>query len=1172
MRESDILLSLMLSPHPSYPPLEMAASGGLVVTTCYEGKSASQLASLSANIIATEPTLEAITAGLATARSLVPNWAARTSAARVSLPQTWNDSLETVVPALVTRLLELQGSPRLSTAASLSDDQAIASINPMYRSWPSHRYDIYRREALARRHGEYAALEHPGLLSFLTPVWNADPRQLEELAESVLDQDLPHNYEWIVLDNGSDRIETREVLKRLAHRRSVRLYRSDENLGIIAGTRFCLERATGRYAATVDHDDLIAPDCVRVVTHALVAAGYPALAYSDEDKVHEQTFRDPYFKPDWDPVLFAASCYIAHLIVFDRQQALALGAYTDRATEGSHDWDTFLRFMLAQFVPAHIPEVLYTWRMHEHSTAGNIQSKPYVASSHQRVLEKFVAAAARPDWYRIEASPLFAGTPDWWIRRQRVDPWPITTVLIREGGAGAAALSLDPAISHDVTILPPGADVTALEAIIARCAEARRLVHVLWAGTDIDGAEWPWEAMAQFELFPDTAVVGGRIHWDGRIQSAASYFGFGRGCDSPDRGRSVNDPGYFVQMWKPRSASAVPVQHCVVEPVFFKEFLKRYGHAQVPMHQLGPWLGAFARSQGRRVIYSPFVSARSREDVESQIEPVEWAAFRAVHRAVIPETKYLSPRLGLDPSTAYQPVTEETRRVQLGAHNRADGEQMLAADRSARRALYPVVPASTRFSVLTSVYERTPHKLLELTSKSLLRQRRPFDEWVLLVNGPIPDDVERIVTRLASDPRIKISRVPVNVGIVAAMRQCLDSSSAEYVVPVDADDLVEEDALEVLEAVLAGTPADFAYSDEDILSDDGALARYSRPDFDPVLNLETWYIWHLCAFRRERALELGVYSDRGAEFCHDWDTVIRFAADRASIIHIPHVLYRWRTHAVSQSHSGVQNQGSVASTRHVLQQVVSRQSRPELYELRPFPLFRGAEEWYIARRPEAPPAIDVLVLSYGSAHTTEPVVDRVPFPFRRIFRISMAGGWPAALRDIGAALNGPSSHVAVVSDRVCLSGDAWVWEAIRLFELHDDVAVVSGRVHDDQDVVIDTGRRFGSWSEGYRDFIGLRRTDPGTFALALKPHSIDVPSDVPMMVDTRFLLNALALAKERVPVRLAELLASAAKQESRRIAYTPLLEARLRPLDQGTFQAERPLSGVFLDFVTADAR
>ena len=550
----------------------------------------------------------------------MPNWAARISAARVNLPQTWNDSLDDVVPALVTRLLELQGSPRLSTAPLLSDERALASLHPMFRAWPRHRYDIYRREALARRRDEYPALECPGLLSFLTPVWNTDPRQLEELAESVFDQDLPHNYEWIVLDNGSDRIETREVLERLAQRPSVRFYRSEENLGIIAGTRFCLERATGRYAATLDHDDLLAPDCVRVLTHALVGAGYPALAYTDEDKVDGRNFRDPYFKPDWDPVLFAASCYIAHLIVFDRQQALALGAYTDQAAEGSHDWDTFMRFTLAQFVPVHIPEILYTWRMHADSTAGNIQSKPYVASSHQRVLEKFVAAAARPDLYRIEASPLFDGTPDWWIRRRRIDPWPITTVLIREGGDGAAAPSLDPAISHDVAILSPGAGFAALEPIVDRCAEARRLVHVLWAGTEIEGEEWPWEAMAQFELYPDTAVVGGRVHRDGRILSAASYFGFGRGCESPDRGRSVSDSGYFVQMWKPHSASAVPVQHCVIDPSFFKEFLARYGHADVPMRQLGAWLGAFARARGRRVIFTPFLSAWSREDVEGQVE------------------------------------------------------------------------------------------------------------------------------------------------------------------------------------------------------------------------------------------------------------------------------------------------------------------------------------------------------------------------------------------------------------------------------------------------------------------------------------------------------------------------------------------------------------------------
>ena len=152
-------------------------------------------------------------------------------------------------------------------------------------------------------------------------------------------------------------------------------------------------------------------------------------------------------------------------------------------------------------------------------------------------------------------------------------------------------------------------------------------------------------------------------------------------------------------------------------------------------------------------------------------------------------------------------------------------------------------------------------------------------------------------------------------------------------------------------------------------------------------------------------------------------------------------------------------------------------------------------------------------------------------------------------------MDGRSSYVAILSDKISLGGDGWVWEAIRLFELHDDVAVVSGRVYDDQDVVVDTGRRSGSWCDGYLDFTGLTRADPGPFALALKPHSIDVPGEVPMFVSTPFLLSALA--QERVPVRLAELLANAAAKGSRRIAYSPLVEARLRLLDQGLVQTVR---------------
>src|SRR5207248_2539530 len=105
--------------------------------------------------------------------------------------------------------------------------------------------------------------------------------------------------------------------------------------GIIRGMRHGLEQARHRYAVSVDHDDLLTPDCARVLSQALQRAGYPALAYTDEDKLAEETFREPYLKPHWDPVLFANSCYIAHLSLVDRAIALELGAYTDIETEGS---------------------------------------------------------------------------------------------------------------------------------------------------------------------------------------------------------------------------------------------------------------------------------------------------------------------------------------------------------------------------------------------------------------------------------------------------------------------------------------------------------------------------------------------------------------------------------------------------------------------------------------------------------------------------------------------------------------------------------------------------------------------------------------------------------------------------------------------------------------------
>ena len=102
LRGSDILLCPMLSPHTSYPVLEMAASGGLAVTNHFGTKSAARLAALSPNILPVAPSLDGFVAGIAASLRKVQAGYDRT--APVTLPATWDESL-VGVRDLVLRLL-----------------------------------------------------------------------------------------------------------------------------------------------------------------------------------------------------------------------------------------------------------------------------------------------------------------------------------------------------------------------------------------------------------------------------------------------------------------------------------------------------------------------------------------------------------------------------------------------------------------------------------------------------------------------------------------------------------------------------------------------------------------------------------------------------------------------------------------------------------------------------------------------------------------------------------------------------------------------------------------------------------------------------------------------------------------------------------------------------------
>lgn len=494
-----------------------------------------------------------------------------------------------------------------------------------YRAWLRKRQQQLR--------SLYPEPLRPGLFSIITPVWDGSPvRYVKELARSIMEQNENGACEWVILDNGCSKPYLLHYLHELARFPWIKLVPLPTNIGIISGLRRCLEEATASYVLPVDADDRLHAGALRVAASYVKAAGYPPLLYSDEDKVigigfTRPRFYQPYLKPDWDPVLLLNSAYIAHLGIVDRQKALELGAYSDPETEASPDWDLFVRFMIAGCTIAHIPEVLYSWRVHAQSTADDAATKPQVHSSQQAVLRRFLEATGRENRFRVEQSPLFGGAPHFRFVRQP------------DGSAAHVAVVLDESDAQ--------AKATTLIPLAEELAEPDGFIQLVGQDVTIDNPEWFLQALGIAELHPDTVMIGARIrNGKGIIIEAGRYFGFGGVCGDPNRGRADSDPGYFAQMWKERSVSAVSSQFAVIKARFLLETLRSIP-SSATVAFLGAWAGAYAFRTGKRIVYSPFLSGISDFNWDKYVSPEEERLFGERNADIIPDRRFYSRHLSL---------------------------------------------------------------------------------------------------------------------------------------------------------------------------------------------------------------------------------------------------------------------------------------------------------------------------------------------------------------------------------------------------------------------------------------------------------------------------------------------------------------------------------------------
>ncbi len=206
-------------------------------------------------------------------------------------------------------------------------------------------------------------------------------------------------------------------------------------------------------------------------------------------------------------------------------------------------------------------------------------------------------------------------------------------------------------------------------------------------GIEIQHREWMWQAQGLTELHSDLVLVGGRICGpDGVVMDGARHLGYGRGCDSPDRGRPMTDVGYHAQMFKERSVDAVPLQLCVFKAEFLRELLAEpVLRNNASFSNLPAWAGAAARRRNLRVAYSPFLTAKTSEDWSLRVSEQDLCDFVHHNSDVLGEARCYPAHLDASGIRPYQEARIEQRENHLAILRSLCGIDSIPAKKKATR-------------------------------------------------------------------------------------------------------------------------------------------------------------------------------------------------------------------------------------------------------------------------------------------------------------------------------------------------------------------------------------------------------------------------------------------------------------------------------------------------------
>ncbi len=230
-------------------------------------------------------------------------------------------------------------------------------------------------------------------------------------------------------------------------------------------------------------------------------------------------------------------------------------------------------------------------------------------------------------------------------------------------------------------------------------------------------------------------------------------------------------------------------------------------------------------------------------------------------------------------------------------------ESRAAAEREA------VFPRMVKISILVPLWNNQREFQIQMLD-SVMKQT--YRNWELcLADGSdrehayIGDICREYAAR--SQGRIVYKKLEENLGIAGNTNECLKLATGEYIGLFDQDDILHPSVLYEYVKAINEQKADYLYCDETTFKSgdiNKMLTMHFKPDYAPDNLRANNYICHFSVFARE-ILEGDELFRPKFDGSQDHDMILRLTDNAKKIVHIPRLMYYWRSHSGSTA-SGIE--------------------------------------------------------------------------------------------------------------------------------------------------------------------------------------------------------------------------------------------------------------------------